>query len=78
VWGAPGAVVNDQDADDLKKILAGTGVLTALLVTERSRPTISKTRVSVAGSNSSELTVKFQGDYQERLRRPSLKRLVQQ
>jgi D-beta-D-heptose 7-phosphate kinase/D-beta-D-heptose 1-phosphate adenosyltransferase len=40
-----GAVGNDQDADDLKKILTGTGVSTALLVTDRGRPTISKTRV---------------------------------
>jgi D-beta-D-heptose 7-phosphate kinase / D-beta-D-heptose 1-phosphate adenosyltransferase len=40
-----GAVGNDQDADDLKKILTETGVSTALLVTDPSRPTICKTRV---------------------------------
>jgi bifunctional ADP-heptose synthase (sugar kinase/adenylyltransferase) len=40
-----GAVGDDQDADDLKRILTKTGVSTALLVTDRSRPTISKTRV---------------------------------
>jgi D-beta-D-heptose 7-phosphate kinase/D-beta-D-heptose 1-phosphate adenosyltransferase len=40
-----GAVGNDQDADDLKRILIETGISPALLVTDRSRPTISKTRV---------------------------------
>jgi D-beta-D-heptose 7-phosphate kinase / D-beta-D-heptose 1-phosphate adenosyltransferase len=40
-----GAVGNDQDADDLKRILDETGVSTSLIVTDRSRPTISKTRV---------------------------------
>jgi len=40
-----GAVGNDQDADDLKSILTEMGVSTALLVTDRSRPTISKTRI---------------------------------
>jgi D-beta-D-heptose 7-phosphate kinase / D-beta-D-heptose 1-phosphate adenosyltransferase len=40
-----GAVGNDQDADDLKRILTETGVSPALLATDRSRPTISKTRV---------------------------------
>ena len=40
-----GAVGNDQDADDLKTILDGTGVSPALLVTDRGRPTTSKTRV---------------------------------
>jgi sugar/nucleoside kinase (ribokinase family) len=33
-----GAVRNDQDAGDLKRILTETGVSTALLVTDRSRP----------------------------------------
>jgi D-beta-D-heptose 7-phosphate kinase / D-beta-D-heptose 1-phosphate adenosyltransferase len=40
-----GAVGNDQDADDLKSILTETGVSPARLVTDRGRPTISKTRV---------------------------------
>jgi D-beta-D-heptose 7-phosphate kinase / D-beta-D-heptose 1-phosphate adenosyltransferase len=40
-----GAVGNDNDAEDLKRILTETGVSTARLVTDRSRPTISKTRV---------------------------------
>jgi D-beta-D-heptose 7-phosphate kinase/D-beta-D-heptose 1-phosphate adenosyltransferase len=40
-----GALGNDQDADDLKSILTEMGVSTALLVTDRSRPTISKTRI---------------------------------
>lgn len=40
-----GAVGNDQDANDLKGILTEAGVSTALLVTDRSRPTVSKTRV---------------------------------
>jgi len=40
-----GAVGNDQDAEDLRRILAEAGVSTTLLVTDHSRPTISKTRV---------------------------------
>jgi D-beta-D-heptose 7-phosphate kinase/D-beta-D-heptose 1-phosphate adenosyltransferase len=40
-----GVVGNDQDADDLKRILDETGVSTSLIVTDRGRPTISKTRV---------------------------------
>jgi D-beta-D-heptose 7-phosphate kinase / D-beta-D-heptose 1-phosphate adenosyltransferase len=40
-----GAVGGDEDADDLRKILTEAGVSPAWLVTDRSRPTISKTRV---------------------------------
>src|SRR6266566_8814849 len=40
-----GAIGNDKDADDLKNILAEKGISTTLLVTDSSRPTISKTRV---------------------------------
>jgi D-beta-D-heptose 7-phosphate kinase/D-beta-D-heptose 1-phosphate adenosyltransferase len=40
-----GAVGKDQDAEDLKEILAQTGVSAAHLVTDSTRPTISKTRV---------------------------------
>src|SRR5258708_38833546 len=40
-----GAVGNDQDAEDLRRILAEAGVSTTLLVTDHSRPTVSKTRV---------------------------------
>jgi D-beta-D-heptose 7-phosphate kinase / D-beta-D-heptose 1-phosphate adenosyltransferase len=40
-----GAVGNDQDANDLKRILIETGISPALLVSDRIRPTISKTRV---------------------------------
>jgi rfaE bifunctional protein nucleotidyltransferase chain/domain len=41
----PLLVGNDKGAEDLKRILTETGVSTARLVTDRSRPTISKTRV---------------------------------
>lgn len=44
VW-LVGAIGNDKDADDLKNILAEKGISTTLLVTDSSRPTISKTRV---------------------------------
>jgi D-beta-D-heptose 7-phosphate kinase/D-beta-D-heptose 1-phosphate adenosyltransferase len=40
-----GVVGNDADADDLKRILIEAGVSPALLVTDRHRPTICKTRV---------------------------------
>jgi D-beta-D-heptose 7-phosphate kinase / D-beta-D-heptose 1-phosphate adenosyltransferase len=40
-----GAVGSDQDGDDLKQILIDAGVSPALLVTDRHRPTICKTRV---------------------------------
>src|SRR5438552_10722652 len=40
-----GAVGNDQNADDLRKILAQTGVSSMHLVTDATRPTICKTRV---------------------------------
>src|SRR5882762_5128952 len=56
-----GVVGNDQNAEDLKRILAEAGVSTTLLVTDHSRPTISKTRV-VSGRQQffSELTESFQ------------------
>jgi D-beta-D-heptose 7-phosphate kinase/D-beta-D-heptose 1-phosphate adenosyltransferase len=40
-----GAVGNDENADDLREILAQSGVSTAHLVTDAARPTICKTRV---------------------------------
>src|SRR5262245_46495546 len=40
-----GAVGSDQNGEDLKAILARTGVCPAHLVTDADRPTICKTRV---------------------------------
>jgi rfaE bifunctional protein kinase chain/domain len=72
-----GAVGNDQDAEDLRRILAEAGVSTTLLVTDHSRPTISKTRV-VSGRQQffSELTESFQGGYPRKPRTISSGRLV--
>jgi D-beta-D-heptose 7-phosphate kinase / D-beta-D-heptose 1-phosphate adenosyltransferase len=60
-----GAVGDDQDADDLKRILGETGVSPALLVVDRSRPTTSKTRVVSGRQQFFRIDREFPGQLSE-------------
>lgn len=62
-----GAVGDDQDAVDLKKVLVETGVPTSLLVVDPSRPTISKTRVVSGRQQFFRIDREFLGRLPERV-----------